>query len=67
MRTTRQVPCLRCDGRGERYGDDNDVVVCTSCMGLRVVSEQLPQDEWMDEDPEDGWNRAQPVRLNDVD
>ena len=67
MKHTREVPCPNCYGRGEIVGDDNDMVVCGVCMGMRCVSVDKPAS--LPAEPEDSWWRdpmlgvPQPARL----
>ena len=67
MKHTEEVPCRNCHGRGEIVGDDADMVVCWSCMGMRVISIDRPPTE--PALPEDGWYSdpmagvPQPARL----
>ena len=68
MKHTEEVPCQNCYGRGEIVGDDADMVVCWSCMGMRVVYIDRPPT--VPAEPEDGWWRdpmlgvPQPARLD---
>jgi hypothetical protein len=67
MKTTEERPCPNCYGRGEIADDDNDMVVCGVCMGMRVISVDRPPTE--PAIPEDGWygdpmaGVPQPARL----
>lgn len=62
MKTVQEVPCPNCYGRGEIADDDNDLVVCGTCMGMRVVSVDLPPT--VPAIPEEAWYRdPQPARL----
>jgi hypothetical protein len=62
MKHTEEVPCPKCNGRGEVQGDDADWIVCGSCLGMRVISVDCPPTE--PATPEDGWYPdPQPARL----
>ena len=67
MKTTKEQQCPNCYGRGEIADDDNDMVVCGVCMGMRVISVDRPPTE--PAIPEDGWygdpmaGVPQPARL----
>jgi len=63
MKHTQEVPCPLCRGRGEILDDDNDMVVCGTCMGMKVVSVDLPPTH--PAIPEEAWYRdPQPIRLS---
>jgi DnaJ-class molecular chaperone len=63
MKHTQEVPCPNCHGRGEIVGDDNDMVVCGVCMGMRLISVDLPPT--IPAIPEEAWYRdPQPIRLS---
>ena len=67
MKMTEEQPCPNCYGRGEIADDDNDMVVCGVCMGMRVIFVDCPPTE--PATPEDGWYRdpmagvPQPARV----
>ena len=63
MKHTQEVSCPKCHGRGEVLDDDNDMVVCGTCMGMRCISIDLPPS--VPAIPEDAWYRdPQPIRLS---
>jgi DnaJ-class molecular chaperone len=62
MKHIEEVRCPSCYGRGEIAGDDNDMVVCGVCMGMKVISVDRPPS--MPAIPEEAWYRdPQPARL----
>ena len=66
MKTTRSIPCPRCDGAGEITQVNGVTVYCPTCLGLRRVEEQMPPGVALEED---GWygdpmaGNPQPARL----
>lgn len=62
MKTTKPVPCWRCEGDGNLTDDDGNVRFCPTCLGMGMLAEQLPKGEERDDD--DSWYRdPQPARL----
>jgi ferredoxin len=62
MKTTQDVPCPHCYGRGEVLDDDNDMIVCGVCMGMKCISIDLPPT--VPAIPEEAWYREpQPARM----